>query len=250
MRNLKLVLVAVACATASMSVNAGRWHHGHGTCGGTNYSDLQEAANEIVGDTNSGGFSLPSWATVVDNTGKVCFVVGTGAQGRDAGNAQWLGSRVISAQKANTANAFSLDGVSISTGALFAAVQPGGSLYGLQHSNPVDASRAYKGSPHRYGKYNDPLVGKRIGGVNVFGGGIALYKDGVKVGAIGVSGDTSCADHANAWRIREYLGLDATSPGGFEKLTITNTLANLGDHADCPAGAGANPHATAANGFN
>lgn len=144
-----------------------------------------------------------------------------------------MGSRVISAQKANTANAFSLDVVSISTGALYAAVQPGGSLFGLQESNPVNAAVAYTGSTSQYGTNNDPLVGQRIGGVNVFGGGLALYKNGHKVGAIGVSGDTSCTDHAFAWKVRDALGLGAGSPGGFELLNIASTFAALGDHPDC-----------------
>jgi hypothetical protein len=58
------------------------------------------------------------------------------------------------------------------------------------------------------------LIGRRIGGVNVFGGGLALYNwKGVLVGAIGVSGDTSCADHNIAWRTRHQLNLDFV-PGG------------------------------------
>jgi len=64
----------------------------------------------------------------------VCAVAFTGFDRGD----QWPGSRVISAQKANTANAFSLPGLALSTAKLYSAVQPGGSLYGLQHSNPVD----------------------------------------------------------------------------------------------------------------
>lgn len=52
------------------------------------------------------------------------------------------------------------------------------------------------------------MVGARIGGVNVFGGGLALYKAGLRVGGIGVSGDTSCTDHMVAWRVRNTLGLD------------------------------------------
>jgi hypothetical protein len=62
--------------------------------------------------------------------------------------------------------------LSIATANLYSAVQPGGSLYGLQHSNPVDTSVAYKGPSENYGKANDPMVGKKIGGVNVFGGGL------------------------------------------------------------------------------
>ena len=145
------------------------------------------------------------WATIVDRDGIVCAVAFTGA---DRG-AQWPGSRVISAQKANTANAFSLDGLALSTANLYSAVQPGGSLYGLQFSNPVDPAVAYKGPAKNFGKANDPLVGQRPGGVNVFGGGLGLYTTDHKViGGVGLSGDTSCADHDIAWRVRKNLGLD------------------------------------------
>ena len=66
------------------------------------------------------------------------------------------------------------DGV-LSTANLFSAVQNGGSLFGLQFSNPVDPGVAYQGEAGQFGKPTDPLVGQRIGGVNVFGGGVALY---------------------------------------------------------------------------
>jgi len=152
------------------------------------------------------------WATVVNRDGEVCAVVFTGTNRGD----QWPGSRVISAQKANTANAFSLPGLALSTANLYSAVQPGGSLFGLQESNPVDTDVAYKGPSSNYGQSNDPMVGSKIGGVNVFGGGLALYKNEgtvanpvkVLVGAIGVSGDSSCADHNIAWRTRSTLNLD------------------------------------------
>ena len=43
----------------------------------------------------------------------------------------------------------------------------------------------------------------------MFGGGLALYGPGrVILGAVGVSGDTSCADHDIAWRVRHALNLD------------------------------------------
>lgn len=171
-----------------------------------------EAAVAAAAAAQTGGYQDPAdlkmWATVVDETGKVCHVATSGNPGAGAGNVEWLGSRVISAQKANTANAFSLDGYAISTANLFRTNQDGHDLYGLQHSNPVDASRAYKGNPNNYGTDVDPLKNKRIGGVNVFGGGLALYKDGrTKIGAVGVSGDTACRDHAFAWRIRTALNM-------------------------------------------
>jgi len=157
------------------------------------------------------------WATIVNRDGIVCAVAFSGTDR----SSQWPGSRVISAQKANTATAFSLDsgsssngsgqpsGLALSTANLYSAVQPGGSLYGLQHSNPVDTGSAYQGPASRFGTSNDPMVGSRVGGVNVFGGGLALYNSDRKVvGGVGASGDTSCADHNIAWRVRHLLHLD------------------------------------------
>jgi uncharacterized protein GlcG (DUF336 family) len=160
------------------------------------------------------------WGTIVNRDGVVCAVAFTGA---DRGS-EWPGSRVISAQKANTSNAFSLPGLALSTANLFAAVQPGGSLYGLQHSNPVDTGAAYKGPSSNFGTSHDPLVGSKIGGVNVFGGGLALYNAAhVLVGAIGVSGDTSCADHNIAWRTRHILNMDFV-PGGVGPATRPDNI--------------------------
>ncbi len=168
------------------------------------------AALKTAQAAGNGGFDLNMWATVVNRDGVVCAVAFTGGSRGD----QWPGSRVISAQKANTANAFSLPGLALSTANLYTAVQPGGSLYGLQASNPVDTDVAYRGNASNYGQPNDPMVGGRIGGVNVFGGGLALYDSHKQlIGAVGVSGDTSCADHNIAWRTRSLLHLDYV-PGG------------------------------------
>jgi uncharacterized protein GlcG (DUF336 family) len=159
---------------------------------------------------DNGGFNLDMWGTIVNRDGIVCAIAFTGT---DRG-AQWPGSRVISAQKANTANAFSLPGLALSTANLYSAVQPGGTLYGLQHSNPVNTDVAYRGDPSAYGTPKDPMVGGKIGGVNVFGGGLALYDSThTLVGAVGVSGDSSCADHNIAWRTRHLMGLDYVPAG-------------------------------------
>jgi uncharacterized protein GlcG (DUF336 family) len=160
--------------------------------------------------TPNGGFGLEMWATVVDRSGIVVAVAFSGTQEDD----QWPGSRVISAQKANTANGFSLGSLALSTANLFSATQPGGSLFGLQESNPVDADVAYGGNVADYGTTRDFMIGKRIGGVNVFGGGLPLYTaDGTLVGAVGVSGDSSCADHNIAWKVRDGVGLDNVPAG-------------------------------------
>lgn len=188
------------------------------------YSELQKVLKEIVKEKN-GGFGFNMWATIVDRDGVVKAVVFSGSDRGD----QWPGSRVISAQKANTANAFSLPGLSLSTANLFSAVQPGGSLYGLQHSNPVDTNVAYGGRSDKIGTKNDPMVGKKIGGINVFGGGLALYnKDGKLLGAIGVSGDSSCADHNIAWKVRHKLKLDYI-PGGVSPNKDDNIVYDIDD---------------------
>jgi uncharacterized protein GlcG (DUF336 family) len=173
------------------------------------WDDLRDALKLARAQAN-GGLNLDLWGTIVDRDGVVCAVAFTGPD-RDA---QWPGSRVISAQKANAANAFSLPGLALSTANLFTAVQPGGSLFGLQESNPVSTDAAYKGNPDKYGRKDDPMVGDRIGGVNVFGGGVPLYNsDHQLIGALGVSGDTSCADHNIAYRTRNNLNLDYVPAG-------------------------------------
>lgn len=200
------------------------------------HSEVKEALKEIVSEQN-GGFGLNMWATLVDRDGVVMVVA---FSGNDRGD-QWPGSRIISAQKANTANAFSLPGLALSTANLFSAVQPGGFLYGLQHSNPVNTEVAYHGPSENIGTVNDPMVGYKIGGVNVFGGGLALYESrGKLLGGIGVSGDSSCADHNIAWKLRNKLNLDyvpkGVSPTNDDNIVydITNGISTSGwGHPEC-----------------
>jgi len=194
-----------------------------GVCTGMPDNPTLHAALVAAVQAETSGLHNNMWATVVDRDGNVCAITFTG----NNRGAQWPGSRVISAQKANTANAFSLDpsslnitagqsgGLALSTANLYSAVQPGGSLFGLQLSNPVVEDEAYIGPAGRFGTPNDPLVGKKIGGVNVFGGGLAMYGVAhVIMGGVGVSGDTSCTDHNVAWRLRHNLGFDHMAVGG------------------------------------
>jgi uncharacterized protein GlcG (DUF336 family) len=207
---LLLIGVAQAGDAGKGLPAAGTWPPNPDACKGLpTYAALQAALKAARAQAN-GGFNLDMWATVVNRDGVVCAVTFTGINR----GAQWPGSRVISAQKANTANAFSLPQLALSTANLYSAVQPGGSLFGLQESNPVSTEVAYGGDPANYGTAADPMVGGRIGGVNVFGGGLALYDStGTLLGALGVSGDSSCADHNIAWRTRHTLSLDYVPAG-------------------------------------
>lgn len=48
----------------------------------------------------------------------------------------------------------------------------------------------------------------------MFGGGLALYNAEHRlIGGLGVSGDSSCADHNIAWRTRAALNLDYVPAG-------------------------------------
>jgi hypothetical protein len=71
------------------------------------HDDLRDALAASVAQIRTDGVGLGNdmWASVVDRDGVVCAVAFTGEVRSD----QWPGSRVISAQKANTANAFSLE---------------------------------------------------------------------------------------------------------------------------------------------
>ena len=204
------------------------------------YNKLKAALTSAVkeGKGANGGLGNQEWGAVVNRDGVVCAVVFTGPNR----GAEWPGSRLISAEKANTANAFSTDNFSLSTGNVYAASQPGNSLYSIV-SGP-DPTFAFAGDPQKFGQPDDPLVGKPIGGVIVFGGGLALYdKSGKIVGGLGVSGDTSCADHVVAWKTRHTLGLNAVpmgvAPGPSDNLIfdIQNGVSSSGfGHPACKGG--------------
>ena len=214
------------------------------------HDQLEAALLQAVGVSADGvpdgnaGLNLNMWATVVDTAGVVVAVVYTGAKEGD----QWQGSRIISAQKANTAMNFSLDaaysgfaGLALSTANLYSATQPGGSLFGLQDANPINEDVAYGGDIANYGTSKDYMIGKRIGGTNVFGGGFPLYDaSGNLVGAVGVSGDTSCADHAIGWKTRFYLNL-ANVPAGVAPDGSDNIIYDIDSSGTSASGFG-HPH--------
>src|SRR5256884_482335 len=129
--------------------------------------DQLKAALVKARNEHNGGFNLDMWAAVVDRNGLVVAVVFTGATSTD----QWPGSRVIAAQKANTANAFSLPHLALSTANLYAATQPGGTLFGLQEANPTNDDVAYGGDAADHRPPQGLMGGEGTGGAHRFGGG-------------------------------------------------------------------------------
>jgi uncharacterized protein GlcG (DUF336 family) len=239
---LNRTTIAICLAVASVTGAAFAQDNEAGSCADLpTHADLAAALKAARAQPN-GGFNLDMWATVVNRDGMVCAIAFTGASRGD----QWPGSRVISAQKANTANAFSLPGLALSTANLYSAVQPGGSLFGLQDSNPIDPQLAYKGPAQNFGKPNDPMVRSTVGGINVFGGGLALYhRTRGLIGGLGVSGDSSCADHNIAWRTRSTLRLDWVSAGvSGDTMRPDNIVYDITDGAS--AGGWGHPRCSAA----
>ena len=100
----------------------------------------------------------------------------------------WIGSRDIARAKAFTALAFSSNENALSTRTIGALSQTGpwtkkpSPLWGIGNSNPEH-------------------------GVIEFPGGLPLYKDGVLVGGLGVSGDTPGVDEEVAWAAVRQVGM-------------------------------------------
>jgi hypothetical protein len=239
-----------------MASASGAW----AACSNISFDALTQAATFVktLEQNHTGGLKNNMWVTFVDETGKVCSIVNTAGPGQNSG-ATWGVSRVISVQKANTSALLSLDvtnpgGVQAwASGALFLATQPvidtntakvahnqaeglAGTLWGVQFSNLLNPAPAYAGSPNQYGTKNDPLKNKRVGGMIVFGGGLPLYTtNGQKIGAIGVSGDTSCTDQAFAWRVREKLASNLGIANA-EQIAAKNGLGKEAEQLDISAG--------------
>ncbi len=125
---------AIVCGLALVATAAQAQSHEQQQCQGYSYAGaVQSALDNAVNKVASfrAGLGNAMWATVVDSRGVVCLVVKSTA-GPGSFESIWLGSRVISAQKANTANAFSLSAgspgtaIALSTANLYSAVQPGG----------------------------------------------------------------------------------------------------------------------------
>ncbi|MDO9712120.1 GlcG/HbpS family heme-binding protein [Paracraurococcus lichenis] len=168
-------------------------------------AQIQGTLQAVVTQPNGGIFSPNRmWSAVVDRQGRLCSVTRIG----DA----WPGSRAIAMAKASTANDFSNDALALSTANLYSATQPGGSLYGLNNSNPFNPAFLVQGNP-KLAQALANAFGRTPGGIITFGGGVPLYSGGKVIGGLGVSGDSACADHVIAYRMRRAVGLDAIPAG-------------------------------------
>jgi uncharacterized protein GlcG (DUF336 family) len=163
----------------------------------------------VGGDAGGLFHGTRMWGAVVNRDGEVCGYVTSTPDPTQV----WPGSQAIAKSKAYTANAFSLDSLALSTALLYTFTQPGHSLWSLGQGNPFNPD--YLAPPAGNGGGNQQIAGGQI----FFGGGVPLYKNGKVVGGLGISGDTSCADHEIAKRVRTLAGMDP--PGGQDVDDIT-----------------------------
>jgi len=181
------------------------------------------------------------WVAIVNRQGEICAT----AVATDEPSSAWPGSQAVAKAKAYTANAYSTDGAPLSTARLYTLTQPGHSLWGVAEPNPFRADCLV--SPRDM----HATDGRVCGGSIAFGGGVPLYRGKTRVGGLGASGDTACADHEIAKRIRHLAQLDpekgefaddiiyaaVDGPSPFAHPLCANTWRNgmkLGDEATAP----------------
>lgn len=172
---------------------------------------LQQAPNT---GGNAGGLfnGTRMWVAVVNRDGKICAATTS----TDDPTQVWPGSQAIAKAKAYTANAFSLDTLALSTARLYTFTQPGHSLWSLGQGNPLDPDVLAAPGGGSDGK-------NQIGGGQIFfGGGVPIYKNGKIVGGLGISGDTSCADHEIAKRVRDLGGMNPSGGPLVDDITYSS----------------------------
>jgi uncharacterized protein GlcG (DUF336 family) len=181
------------------------------------------AAASTGGDAGGWFHGTKEWAAVVNRDGKVCATVTSSTDNKQV----WPAGRSAAEAKAYTANGFSLDSLAMSTARLYTLAQPGHSFFGLGQANPVDDKLIPP---------NGRSVKRMAGGTIPVGGGVPLYDAGGHViGGLGVAGDTPCADHEMAKRVRTLMGYDPPGGAAVDDITYSSADgASVFTHPLCP----------------
>jgi uncharacterized protein GlcG (DUF336 family) len=170
------------------------------------------AAPGVEGEAGGLFSGKMEWGTIVNRQGEICAT----AVATDEPASAWPGSQAISKAKAYTANAYSTDDAPLSTARLYTLTQPGHSLWGVGEPNPFRADCLV--APNDM----NATHGKICGGSIAFGGGVPLYKGKTRVGGLGISGDTACADHEIAKRVRHLAQLDPEKGEFVDDIVFTS----------------------------
>jgi len=185
--------------------------------------ELERYLKVVPDEQEAGGLAhgKAEWGAIVNRQGVLCAIAVSMPDPAQA----WPGSQAVAKAKAYTANAYSTDAVPMSTARLYTLSQPGHSLFGVGAANPFNPECL--STPEAKGG-----VGKVCGGTVGFGGGVPLYKGNRRVGGLGVSGDTACADHEIAKRVRAALKL--TPPASDEVQYLGVDPPSIFSHPLCP----------------
>ena len=209
----KLVAGAVCgalMATLIASRGAVSAQSGNGCSNLPSQSDLRAALSAARGVGN-GGFDLDMWGTLVNRDGIVCAVAFTGADRGDpmAGQPRDLGAEGEHRERVQPAGPRALHRQPLcGRAARRQPVRPAGQQSGRhrrgvrRHPANVRHSRTIRWSAARSAASTSSAAAWRC-----------TTRRTSWSAAIGVSGDTSCADHNIAWRTRHALNLDYV-PGG------------------------------------
>ena len=213
-----MTLAALTGATATL------WAEGNGPANCSGLPTAAQLKTHLVAAPASGGNAgglfggARMWVAVVNRDGKLCAV----ANSQTDPSQVWPGSQAIAKAKAYTANAFSLDSLALSSAMLYTFTQPGHSLWSLGQSNLFESK--FLAPPSGQGGGKEQIAG----GLIFFGGGVPVYNgEGNIIGGLGISGDTSCADHEIAKRVRDLASLNP--PGGALVDDIHYTATNGAD---------------------
>lgn len=229
----RAALIATVCTAAIIACNQSRDRRGPDSSRVSSAQDAGCAALPSEADVKrylraapdsgeAGGLfhGRAEWAALVNRAGEVCVIT----IANDSVGGRWPGSRNIARAKAFTANGFSTDTLALSTARLYTLTQPGHSLWGVAQPEPFN--------PGCLSATSDEEV---CGGAIAFGGGVPLYKNGRIVGGLGLSGDTPCADHEIAKRIRHFAGLDPRAGMTVDDITYSKVdRPSIYTHPLCP----------------
>ena len=178
-------------------------------------ADLKKLLKEAAAGREVGGLDggHSEWAAVVDRKGEICAV----AVSTDDPTAAWPGSQAIAKAKAYTANAFStdmvpaVDGASLHDGAAGALAVRRGGRQPLQPGLPADAGG--QGRRPQAVRRHDRLRRRRC----------RCTRARPASGGLGASGDTACADHEMAKRMRDKAGLNPPDGALADDIWFTKT---------------------------
>jgi uncharacterized protein GlcG (DUF336 family) len=220
-----VVVASVACNRGPNEAGGARSTNGGGPadCSALpGADDLKKYLRTAPDSGEAGGLfhGRAEWAATVNRKGEVCTVVAPS----DSAGGYWPGSRTIAMAKAFTANGFSTDTAAMSTARLYTMTQPGHSLWGVSQPEPFNPDCL-----------NPASATTICGGAIAFGGGVALYRNGKIVGGLGISGDTPCADHEIAKRIRHFARLDPKAGPTVDDIQYSQAdRASVFTHPLCP----------------